>query len=79
MVEIIRVGDIPDQAPVCSRCGMAYGTWELTVQWNRAEEVKVFWHRPGCRWTIGKNRMDFGPQLRDTGIVPNNANIIRLH
>lgn len=80
MTEIIRIrnGEILQDSPVCSRCGMSYGAWELTVTWDRDKELKVFNHLVGCRWSVGADKKDFGPRLRDAGIVPSNANIIRL-
>lgn len=67
-----------DGSGCCSRCGMAYGGWELTVKWESSQETKIFNHLVGCRWTVGTNKKDFGPQLRETGVVPSNANIIRF-
>lgn len=80
MTEIIRISDgkIEQDSPICSRCGMSYGAWELKVKWENDEELKTFNHLVGCKWTVGTNKKDFGQQLRKAGIVPSNANIIRM-
>lgn len=80
MIDIPLFGEPVDITPegACSRCGMAYGVWELSVKWSRATEVKTFVHVPGCQWKVPDNKKDFGPQLRGSGVVPSNANIIRM-
>jgi hypothetical protein len=80
MTDIPLFGEPQDITPegACSRCGMAYGAWELSVKWSRITETKTFVHMPGFQWKMPENKKDFGPQLRESGVVPSNANIARM-
>lgn len=80
-MEIPLFNETGIDAPCCSRCGMAYGEWELTLKWEGDKPIaKAFEHLPGCKWYVPGNRTkDFGEMLRQTEIIPRNANIVRLH
>jgi len=76
--EIIRAGNMIDDSPICSRCGMAYGAWELNLKHGNKDNFLNFVHRPGCSWRIGQHPKEFGQKLKDAGLIPSNANIIRM-
>ena len=80
MSRIILADDDTDITPegACSRCGMGYGVWALDVKWSQVTETKTFVHVPGCQWKMPESKKDFGPSLRESGVVPSNANIIRM-